>query len=449
MDTIRQTILGIFILLSQASPSWGGEQIWKAGRARVDITPQQSTWMAGYALRESPSKGVLTNLWAKALALEDAQGNRAVLVTADLLGFPKDLSDEIRDYAGEKYGLDRSRIILSASHTHSGPVLGDALYFIYPMTASDRKVVYRYTDHLKKLLVGLIDAAMKDLQPARISTGNGLARFAVNRRNNNAAALTSTTELKGPHDHAVPVLKVEGPDGTVKVILFGYACHPTTLSGMEFCGDYPGFAQIELEKMYPGATAMFFQGAGADQNPLPRNKVSLAIQYGRQLAASVGQVLSEEMILQESSLKTRYEEIELPLDAPLPREELLKLAEGSDYQARWAKGMLGEGEKAVPALSSYPYPIAYWTIGTQKLFILGGEVVSGYSVRLKQHYGDDVFVMGYANDVMTYIPTTVIWDEGRYEGATAPRVYALPSRWTRDVEEIIFNAIGKIAGKQH
>ena len=68
---------------------------------------------------------------------------------------------------------------------------------------------------------------------------------------------------------------------------FGYACHPTVLDGYEWSGDYPGFAQIELEKSYPGTVAMFFQGTGADMNPLPRRTVPLAQQYGEELAAAV------------------------------------------------------------------------------------------------------------------------------------------------------------------
>lgn len=441
MKTTLRHFLAVLCLIGFAALPVRGEDLWKAGCARIVITPEEPMWMAGFAARKSPSEGALTDIWAKALTLEDAAGNRAVLVTADLLGFPKDLSDEIRDYVRLKYGLDRARIILSASHTHSGPVLGDALYFIYPMQAADRAIVYKYTEALKQKLMGLIDASMQKLEPVRIRTGMGQVGFAVNRRNNPVKALTPTTELKGPYDHAVPVLKVERTDGSAKAILFGYSCHPTVLATQLFSGDYAGFAQIELEKMYPGAQAMFFQGAGADQNALPRHKVSLAVQYGKQLAASVEQVLSEEMPSRESRLRTRYREIDLPLDAPLSKQELEKLAGGNDYRARWAKGVLGIGEKKVPARKSYPYPIAVWSLGSQKLVALGGEVVSGYSVRLKSLYGNDLFVMGYANDVMSYIPTTVIWDEGRYEGMDAPCVYALPARWTRDVEERIVDGV--------
>ena len=76
-------------------------------------------------------------------------------------------------------------------------------------------------------------------------------------------------------------------DGKTVAVLFGYACHPTTLSFTKWCGDYPGFAQLALEKAHPGAAAMFVNTCGGDQNPLPRRMVELAKEYGKQLATAV------------------------------------------------------------------------------------------------------------------------------------------------------------------
>jgi len=137
------------------------------------------------------------------------------------------------------------------------------------------------------------------------------------------------TDLNGPNDYAVPVLKVMNEAGNLMAVVFGYACHATVLSIYHLSGDYPGFAQIELEKMHPGITAMFFQGAGADQNPLPRRTVYLAQQYGRELAAAVDRVLSEEMRILAPSISTAYSEIRLPLSKPPTREELMKMEEES------------------------------------------------------------------------------------------------------------------------
>lgn len=60
---------------------------------------------------------------------------------------------------------------------------------------------------------------------------------------------------------------------------------------------------------------------------------------------------------------------------------------------------------------------------------LGGEVVIEYSIVLKQIFGQDIFVLGYSNDVMAYIPSATILGEGGYEGATSQMVYGLPGTW--------------------
>lgn len=434
----------LFLHAGQASGSAEKEFVWKAGVARMIITPKSPVWMAGYSSRTSPSEGTLHDLWAKALVLEDARGTRSLLITLDLLAVSKEFSDDLRTEIKRRYGFDYSQIILSTSHTHSGPVISRALKYIYPMEQEDWECVDQYTAELREGLLELVGESLKELHTVKVYTGNGITRFQVNRRNNRENSLQAATELKGPNDYAVPVIKVEGHENQVLAVVFGYACHPTTLSINKFSGDYAGFAQVELENLYPGTTAMFFQGAGGDQNPLPRRTIPLATQYGKQLAATVERILSEEMNAQESRLITQYDEIELLFDDPLPREELQQIAAGTDYQARWATGMLQELNTRGSLVRSYPYPIGFWQIGEQKLFILGGESVIAYSLRLKERYGEQIFVMSYANDVMGYIPSEVVLDEGGYEGDTSQRVYGLPAKWDRSVESRILTGIEKL-----
>jgi hypothetical protein len=196
----------------------------------------------------------------------------------------------------QKFGLERAQIMLNASHSHCTPVLRGALYDAYPLPADQKPIIERYSQELEAKIVDTVDKAFADLAPARIAAGQGITRFAVNRRNNpegSVPKLIQENALKGPSDHSVPVLIVSTPDGALKSVVFGYACHNTTLSFYQWCGDYAGFAQIALERNHPGAVAMFFMGCGADQNPLPRREVSLAQRYGEMLAAAV-----EEVVLQ-------------------------------------------------------------------------------------------------------------------------------------------------------
>lgn len=426
----------------------GNSKNWKAGIARVVITPERSQWMAGYGDRDRTSEGKIMDIWAKALAIQDESGKQAVLVTADLVGIPKRLSDHIRDEVKTKYNLSRSQIAINTSHTHTGPVLSDALVSIYPVNESQQKDIDRYTDELGDKIVALVGKALKSMEPAQLYSGNGVTRFQVNRRNNVESTLDLQTHLNGPNDYAVPVIKVQNKKGDLIAIMFGYACHNTVLAGYKWSGDWAGFAQIEIEKNHPGITALFVQGCGADQNPLPRRTEQLAQQYGKELAASVDRVINEDMQPLSSSLSTAYSEVELSLNTPPTKEELLKKTqEGASYQKRWAQNLIQEMDKGKSLRTSYPYPVQVWKIGEQPIAILGGETVIDYSIELKRIFGPHLFVLGYSNDVMSYIPSARIVQEGGYEGASSQMVYGLPATWKPDIETKIVEEVLKLANQ--
>ncbi len=415
------------------------------------ITPEQSMWMAGYAARDHQSEGNLHDLWAKALAIEDSEGKQALLITTDLLGFPKALSDQIRDQLEYEFKLPRARIILNSTHTHSGPVLKDALYDIYPLDKQQINAIEQYSGKLADQIVALAGEALRSMKAVQIYSQNGVTRFQVNRRNNDASLLSSLTELQGPNDYAVPVIKVVDMQDRLMAVAFGYACHPTVLDGYSWSGDYPGFAQIELEKSHPGTTAMFFMGAGADQNPLPRLTVGLAKQYGKEMAAAVERVLEEDMRELSPQLTASYSEIELPLNPPPSKDELLEMIQDSSayasYQQRWAENMIERMEKNESFISSYPYPLQVWQMGNQMIVSMGGEVVVEYANRLKRIFGQDLFVMGCSNDVMAYIPSATILEEGGYEGLVSQQVYGLPNTWKPGIESMVIQEIVRLSGK--
>jgi len=422
---------------------------WKAGVAKVKITPQESMWLAGYAARTHASEGVLLDLWAKALVLEDAEGNCGVLVTADLLEFPKQVSDHIRKQLNDKPGWNKAQIILNASHTHSGPVLShSALTEMYPpFSTEEREKIDRYGRTLEQQIVDMVIAASQSMEPVTLAAANGVARIQVNRRNNKEGQLTSLTELKGPNDYAVPVLKVTDASGKIKAVTFGYACHPTVLDIYLWSGDFPGFAQAELEKWYPETIALFFQGAGADMNPLPRRSIPLARQYGITLAASVDRVLREEMKILPATLKTAYREVMLPLDTHSEAylTEIVQNTNQPEFHKRCAKSILDQYKNGQPPMRSYPYPVQAWNVGGWPLFTLGGELTIGYAVGLKEKYGEDAFVLGFTNDVMGYIPTLTVLKEGGYEGASSQLEYGLPGLWAPEIETMILEAIDELA----
>lgn len=423
----------------------------KAGTGRVVITPKQDMWMAGYAARREPSKGKVHDLYARALAIEDETGARSVFVSTDLLGLTRTISSRVAEIAKEKFGIERANLLLTASHTHCGPVVRENLIDMYPLNEEQKGYVNEYTDALPGLIAEAIGQALANMEPCDFSWGIGEAGFAINRREFKGEGVVIGQNAKGPIDHDVPVLAAKRGDGSVKAVVFGYACHNTTLSFQQFCGDYAGFAQLHLEEKLPGATALFFSGCGGDQNPHPRGELVQAEQYGRELGDAVLAVTREAMKPAAGPIEAKYREIALKLSVPPTREELEKQAADPSnvYVQRRAQSLLRRLEADGKLETTYPYPIQIWQFGEGlRMVALGGEVVVDYSLRLKKELGEESnFIIGYANDVMAYIPSLRILKEGGYEGGGAMVYYGLYGPWAEEVEEHIVRTVHEMAQK--
>ena len=441
MNTLR-----IILLLCLALPL--SAATWKAGTAKADITPKKPIWMAGYGGRTKPSEGTLHPLWAKALALEDAKGNRAVIISTDTLGMTASIYANLKARLAKEHKLQPEQIMLNASHTHTGPVLRGGLYDIYPLNAAHIKRIEEYSARMENEIVRITGEALKNLEPVTLKHGIGITRFGVNRRENkpysDVPKLIAAQALKGPIDHDVPVLAVyKGLE--LKAVVFGYACHSTTLGIQKFSGDYSGFTQIALEKSHPGALALFSAGCGADINPLPRRVVHLAERYGLMLAATVEETLLQKMQPLEPKLTTRIKTIPLEYGA-LPEPAALAAAakNQTNYRGRWAARMLKlQADDDVP--KTYPYPIQCWRVGDLLWLTMGGEVVVDFSLNFKKQYGPRTWVTSYCNDVMAYIPTFRVLQEGGYEGQSSMAVYGLPAdRWKENVEDLVTEGINQL-----
>jgi hypothetical protein len=425
--------------------AFAARQAWKAGVAQVIITPQKPLWMAGYASRTKPSEGVIQELYAKASALEDHSGKRAVLVTSDLLGFPAVVSHNIAARVEKQYHLTRDQLLLSSSHTHGGPVIDKMLGLMYPMNSQQWADVEAYTSELEDKIVRLVGAALESLRPARLSFGHGEAGFAMNRRARTNEEIVIGVNKEGLVDRDVPVLRVDDKHGKLRAVVFGYACHNTTGRDlMQLHGDYAGFAQAWLESHHPGARALFVSGCGADANPYPRGTIELARRHGEELAAAVEKVLVRELQSVRGPLKTAYEEFPVAFATPPGREELQAQLENKDvYHRNWAEAMLKILDRDGHLPAEYPYPLQIWQFGQDlTLIALGSEVVVDYDLRLKKELGaEKLWVAAYCNDVFAYIPSLRVLQGGGYEGGGAMVYYGQPGPFAPPIEETI---IGKV-----
>jgi neutral ceramidase len=427
-------------------PTFATAAEYKAGVATAVITPAVPMWMAGYASRTKPADGKVHDLYAKALCLDDGEGHVLLLLTTDLIGLTRSISEDVVKTVFAETKLPRSAIMLTASHTHSGPVLRENLADMYDMPPAEAEKVTAYTAHLKITLAQVLLKAFRSRVPAKFSVGEGEAYFAINRRQATPRGVSIGLNADGPIDPRVPVLKVQSADGSkLLAVAFGYACHNTTLDLFQWNGDYAGFAQAELEKAHPGTVALYWAGCGADANPNPRRLLEHAQTHGQALAKAVDAVLAKPTTLVTGPFASAYEAVKLDFGT-MPTKDQLKIdAKNTAFAVRTrANRLLKEWDANGSIPNHYPhYPVQTWQLGNQVTWVaLGGEVVVDYALRLRRDAKPKgtLWVAGYANDVMAYIPSDRVLHEGGYEADSSMIYYGQPTRWAYGTEQRIIDA---------
>jgi len=406
-NTAFCTLLTILLALPAGAAEQPADQApqWKAGAASAVITPKSPLRMAGYGGRKEPAEGTEQDLFAKSLAIEDRDGNRIVIVTMDLIGVIERLRTAVVEQVQQKYKLPPHLLLMNASHTHCGPAYG-------------RDEAQDYFDSLAKTLVELVGKSLDGLEPASLSYCYARCGFAMNRRTPTKDGYRNHPNPDGPVDHTVPVLRVDAPNGQLRSVLFGYACHNTNMGFLKWLGDYAGYAQEYFEKDHPGVTAHFMMGCGADQNPYPRSELKYAQRHGRSLATAVEAALevNQKVFLHQHPLQG-------PLRAALETVTL---------------------ESAKPGRADCAYPVHVVRFGNDLAIIaLGNEVVVDYSLRLKRELtkpdGPAIWVAGYSNMYDNYIASKRVAEEGGYEARCCP--------WKPSLEERIVGKVHDLYGR--
>lgn len=446
---------------AEPSASTSTRPTWRVGVARTTITPDEPMHLAGFGNRVVPAEGTALGLYGKALAIEDADVKATlVIVTLDLLSVPIELRGELERHVAAKHKLARESLLVNCSHTHCGPELNFAPAELALLKPDRAAMCERYNQVLVAKLKIMIDDALAARAPAKLSYGHARCGFAMNRR---LKAEPGDPELylnrpnpDGVVDHDVPVLKVETPDGKLSAVLFGYACHNTTLNFKQFHGDYAGHAQHFIEVRHPGTTALFLMGCGGDQNGYPRFKPEFSEQHGRSLAMAVEAALEAKSRPVAGPLCMAYDTV--PLEFQQPRAERLKarIATGAEYSKASAPVLLEWDKRRLAALEqgsliqSYPFPAQVVRFGDDLLLIaLAGETVVDYSLQLKRELAGNaaVWVAGYSNDVFAYVPSKRVLLEGGYEAERAmaygPTV-VMPGPFDPAVEETVVGLVRKL-----
>ncbi len=377
------TACGLALLLAPARAAAESPVVsaatYQVGVAKIDMTPEEPIRLSGFGFRREESVGIESRIHARALAISDAGGAPALLLTVDSTGISDALVQEVAERL-EPQGVTRERLVVTATHTHTAPMLDGVLETLFgqPIPPDHQEAITRYTKTLTNRLVEVSRAALADLRPAELWWGIGQLEFAKNRRNSET----------GPVDHNLPVLAVKTPTGELRAVLTTYACHAVTLSHNRIGGDWPGKAAAGIERQHPNAIALISIGCGADQNPLSGvagDRVDVAMEQGLQLASEVDRVLQNALRPVTGKLTGRLRRFPLPL-APLPdRAHWERLAEQEGYIGYHAQVQLGSLDRGEPLPEAIDYSVQTWTFGDSLAMVfLPGEVVVDYALHLRE-----------------------------------------------------------------
>jgi hypothetical protein len=376
-----------------------------------------------------------------------------------MIAVTRAITDSVADEIGQRHGLSRRQILLAATHTHYGPEFrpDKQLFFNIP-----HEFGAKIPDVANKLTVALtqaIDQSLTRLEPVRLFARKTTAGFAHNRRRH--GVVDGTPAADDIIDHDVPVLECIDPSRNRKAIVFGYACHNTTIppDDLQYCGDWAGFAKERLQRKNPGALALFIAGTGADQDPEPRGSVEYSRQHGQEIADAVQESLDRPGIEITGPVCAELTDVRLALQ-PVSVDIIKKMLDSDDFPQRVkARFLLESINRGDTLITSYSVPVQVVRFGNELLLIaLSGEPVIDWAHKFKREIASTentsspspqspaprppiVWVAGYCNDMFGYLPTRRVQAEGGYEGGRANLWSWIPAPFTEDVEDRITVAV--------
>lgn len=430
-------LLVCFGLLFPASGVADENADYRAGVATIDVTPDYPIRLNGFGGRREESEGVTQRIFAKALAVSQADEQPIVIVTLDSLGIRITMVDEVAARLQTKTGLPRQNFLVAFSHSHTTPKVNGAsdTIFSQPIPPEHQTHIDRYTIELTNKIEQAALAAVADRQPARLNWSVGSVGFAKNRRTPG-----------GPVDHDLPVLVVRGPDDKVRAVYVTYACHCVTLSHNKISGDWAGYAQELIERKFPGAVALVSIGAGSDSNPdsgVTGDKVDVATAQGAQIADEVSRLLEMPLRPISGKLVGNLRRIPLPLNDPPDRQALQQMIEKGGPHGYNAQVQLARLEGGEALLTKIDYAIQTVLFGDDLAMVfLAGEVCVDYATRLKSELDRQrIWVHGYSNDFCAYIPSERLLAEGGYGGGGEIPYFALPNTFRPGLEQPIIDEV--------
>ncbi len=426
------------------------------GSAKGDITPDRPIPLAGYFSRTKVSIGVAHPLAIRALVFEDSVGARALLISADLIWWERDVIDVWKKKIERRFAIPESAQLFVASHTHSAPMPGP--HFASTLGKSRRW----YRQKLQKTVYAIIKEAFENRELiSHVSRGVAPCDIGIHRRKRVGNEVIMAPNPGGAVDREVTVFRFHRHDGSVKSLLTHFTCHPTVKGDRYVSSEYCGDAMDKLEGE-TGVVSLFLQGCAGDTRPNLQEdgrfvvgNVEQIAQFGEVLLKAIRQAAcNAQQHAFAGKIHASTEEVELPFQAIPTKEDLIlrrdvlrtpSIAEPTPLQRaielKWIDAMLSPG-----GLRPYErFHLSFLSIGSQlKLMGFSGETVLEYGLHVKSLGQGEILPIGYANGMSGYIPTDQQIAEGGYEGGGAHKLFLLPAPFRTGIETQIKDAVEKM-----
>ena len=391
------------------------------GSSQIDITPQPGVELSGFAARTQPSTGVLDPLFARALYLTEGE-EKLLWIHCDLVGFERAIVQEFRGWAQKALGLREAQVMLSATHTHSGACT------IHLREAGTYDP--GYVEFLQGRLRESAKLALARTEPVDLVTVEGRLELAVDRRKS-ASAHT---------DPRVAALGFRRADATFAGVIVNFPMHAVALGPANRCisADVPGQVALTLTRRLPGnPTVLVTNGACANLNPPAENVPFAQIEaWGKEIADVVAPLLAKGRSVSCANLRVLARTVPLPVDsldiaginayAQKALTDAASLAAWGDKYRRvvehWRSSLISDNQAGG---STSHRDAELFIVGLGEVTLLGAnaEVFSEFTDWLRRHTRKRVYLIGYANGDIGYLPTRAAYAEGGYEVEVAHLFY--------------------------
>ncbi|MEZ5355323.1 MAG: neutral/alkaline non-lysosomal ceramidase N-terminal domain-containing protein [Bryobacteraceae bacterium] len=413
-----------FVFLATLIPL-AGQAEFRAAAVKIDITPDDSQPLLGYAARKST--GIHDRLYHRIAAFDDGTLQFFLAATDICLISPSVYDDVTRELERET-GIKPHQVWWANTHTHSAPEVGPpglAQAFMPDRYRHTRESAY--TDRVKRTLIDGIKEARTKLEPARISIGQGFAMANINRRARDAdGSIKLGLNPYGPVDRQIGLLRLERADGTPLAVVANYAIHGTALSGanLQISGDAPGIVASYVEERL-NTTLLFVNGAAGNIAPIYTVYPDFRSAHINEFKVLLGDRILEALYALPAAtadvrLRTAEKIVETPRKATLGWTD--------DLSAYTRKTPDGRGNLV-------KLPVRFLSINSETmLWAAPLEMFCEIAIGVREQSPfRNTFYFGYTNGWLGYLPTKKAFGEGGYEPTTSP--------FTREAEQHLTEAV--------